>query len=231
MSATERGDDNPSDNTAISLQRAEPKEAEGNVRPVSFVQQTFSDPEALNLLRQAFNTSSQEDGVHGAPKAPSSVTNSNSAGAFKAHSANENDTVTYTRATKRPRGAENYSDEVVILEPDGTNPGTSHPTGEDDEDDELCHSARWQASEQLSAFLGTLHKPLSAFERKEITRKYPSPDVDCIYTPTLDNYLPSLLPGVKNVDKDNKFFAGSCFRFHGPGSQGGLEALPRMLCV
>ena len=77
-------------------------------------------------------------------------------------------------------------------------------TGEDDEDDELCHSARWQASEQLSAFLGTLHKPLSAFERKAITKEYPRPDVDCIYTPTLDNYLPSLLPGVKNVDKDNK---------------------------
>ena len=109
------------------------------------------------------------------------------------------------RRIKRPRGAENYSDEVVILEPDCTNPGNSHPTGEDDEDDELCHSARWQASEQLSAFLGTLHKPSSAFERKAITRKYPRPDVDCIYTPTLDNYLPSLLPSVKNVDKDNKF--------------------------
>ena len=139
------------------------------------------------------------------PNAPSSVTNSNSAGAFKAHSANENDTATYTPATKRPRGAENYSDEVVILEPDYTNPGTSHPTGEDDEGDELCHRARWQASEQLSAFLGTLHKPLSAFERKANTRKYSRPDVDCVYTPTLDNYLPSLLPGVNSVDKDNKF--------------------------
>ena len=197
MSAVERGDDNPSDSTAILLQRAEPKEGEGNVRPVSLVQQIFSDLIALNLLRQAFNRSSHEDGVHGAPKAPNSVKNSNSAGAFKAHSANENDTATYTPATKRPRGAENYSDEVVILEPNGTNPGTSHPTGEDDEDDELCHSAHWQANEQLSAILGTLHKPLSAFERKAITRKYPRPDVDCIYTLTLDNYLPSLLPGVK----------------------------------
>ena len=97
-----------------------------------------------------------------------------------------------------------------------TNPGTSHPTGEDDEDDELCHSARWQASEQLSAFLGTLHKPLSAFERKAITRKYPRPDVDCVYTPTLDNYLPSLLPGVKNVDKDNKFLPDRVLDSMGP---------------
>ena len=129
MSATERGDDNSLDNTytAISLQRAGPKEGEGNVRPVSLVQQIFSDPEALNLLRQAVNSSSHEDGVHGPPKAPTSATNSNSAAAFKAHSANDHDTATYTPATKRPRGAENYSDEVVILEPDGTNPGTSHP--------------------------------------------------------------------------------------------------------
>ena len=50
MSATECGDDNLSDNTAISLQRAGPKEGEGNVHPVSLVQQIFSDPEAPNLL-------------------------------------------------------------------------------------------------------------------------------------------------------------------------------------
>ena len=46
----------------------------------------------------------------------------------------------------------------------GTNLGAFHPTEEDDEDEELCHSAHWQSSEQLSVFLGTLHKPLSAFE-------------------------------------------------------------------
>ena len=102
--------------------------------------------------------------------------------------------------TKRPKGAEKYSDEVVVIEPGASNQGTSHPAVEDDEDDELCHSVRWQASEQLSAFLGTLHKPLSSFERKAITKKYPCPDVECVYTPTLDNYLPALLPGVKTVD-------------------------------
>ena len=179
MSATSRGDDNPSNIAAISPQGAGPKAGEGNVRPVSLVQQIFSDPEALNLLRQALNSSSHKDGVHGAPKAPSSVTNSNSAGASKAHLANENDTETYTPATKRPKGAENYSDEVAVLEPGASNQDTSHPAVEDDEDDELCHSTRWQASEQLSAFLGTLHKPLSAFERKAIARKYPPLDVEC----------------------------------------------------
>ena len=107
---------------------------------------------------------------------------------------------------------------VVILEPDGTNPGTSRPTGEDDEDDELCHSTRCQASEQLSAFLGTLHKPLSAIERKAITRNYPCPDVDCVYTPSLDNYLPSLLPGIKNVNKGNKFLQDRVLDSMGPVS-------------
>ena len=57
-----------------------------------------------------------------------------------------------------------------MIEPDGTNPSTSHPTGEDDKDDELCHSARWQASEQLLAFLGTLHKPLSALREKRLLK-------------------------------------------------------------
>lgn len=216
MSASERGDDNRWDNTAISLQRADQNEGEGNVRPLSLAQQIFSDSEALNLLRQVFNSSSHDDGVHGAPKAPSAIAKSNSAGAFKAHSANQNDTATYTPATKTPRGAKSYSDEVVVIEPDWTNPSTSHPTGEDDEDDELCHSSRWQANEQLSAFLGTLHKPLSAFERTAITKKYPRPDVDSVYTPTLDNYLPSLLPGVKTVDKDNKFLQDRVLDTMGP---------------
>lgn len=151
MSASKCGDDNRSDNTAISLQRADSKEGEGNVCPLSLAQQIFSDPEAINLLRQVFNSSSHDDGVHGAPKAQSSITKSNSAGEFKAHSANQNDTAMYTPVTKRPRGVENYSDEVVVMEPDGTNPSTSHSTGEDYEDDELCHSSRCQASEQLLA--------------------------------------------------------------------------------
>ena len=117
------------------------------------------------------------------------------------------------RQLKGHEGAENYSDEVVVIEPDGTNSSTSPPTGEDDEDDEL----RWQASQQLLAFLGTLHKPLSAFGRKAITKKYLRPDVGCVYTPTLDNYLPSLLPGVKTVHKDNKFLQDHVLH-HGPST-------------
>ena len=49
---------------------------------------------------------------------------------------------------------------------------------------------------------GNLHKLLSAFERKTICQKFRSPDVDAVYTPTLDAYLSRLVPGVKTVDKD-----------------------------
>ena len=54
----------------------------------------------------------------------------------------------------------------------------------------------------LPLFKGNLHKPLSAFERKTICQKFRSPDVDALYTHTLDAYLSRLVPGVKTVDKD-----------------------------
>lgn len=44
--------------------------------------------------------------------------------------------------------------------------------------------------------------PLSAFEQKAITRKYRRPDVDLVYTTLVVNYLPSLVPGIKRVNKD-----------------------------
>ena len=78
--------------------------------------------------------------------------NSNSAGASKAQTAHD----TFSPATKRPRGAENPSDEILILEVgiSDSSQHTSHPSGDDKDEDEFCHSARWQASEELSSFLG-----------------------------------------------------------------------------
>ena len=52
--------------------------------------------------------------------------------------------------------------------------------------------------------------------RKAITRKYPPLDVECVYTPTLDNYLPALLPGVKTVDRDSKFLQDRVLDTMGP---------------
>lgn len=121
-------------------------------------------------------SSSSKDGVHGAPKAPNSNMNSNRAP--KARTAIDN----YAQATKRPTWADHLSDEVIISEPGASDQVASHPEGDDEEDDDLCHSARWQASEELFSFLGTLHKLLFTFVRKAITRKYPPPDVDFVNT-------------------------------------------------
>ena len=45
---------------------------------------------------------------------------------------------------------------------------------------------------------------LSSYERKQITKEFPSPDVESVYTPVLDNYLSSLVAGAKGVDKEPK---------------------------
>ena len=89
-----------------------------------------------------------------------------------------------------------------------------------DEEDEHAQSAsRWQASDDLSSFLDTTRKPLSSFERKTICRKYPRPDVDSAFTPNLDDYLTSLVPGVKAVDKQNRFLQDRLLDALGPISQ------------
>ena len=87
-----------------------------------------------------------------------------------------------TPATKSPKRGNEHSHEVIHVD---TNPEQAI------QGDESCHASNddEQASEQLASFLGTVHKPLSAFERKTICRKFPRPDVDAIYTPNLDAYL------------------------------------------
>ena len=91
---------------------------------------------------------------------------------------------------------------------------------DDEAEGEYSFSAsRWQASDTLTSFLGTIHKPLSTFVRKAICRTYPRPDVDAVYMPAVDTYLTALVPGVKTVDKDNKFLQGRLLDAVGPLSQ------------
>ena len=84
------------------------------------------------------------------------------------------------------------------------------------DDQDINSASRWQASKQLASFLGTLHKLLSAFERKTICRKFPCPDVDAIYIPTLDAYLSSTVHGVKAADEENKFLQDQLLNSLGP---------------
>ena len=64
------------------------------------------------------------------------------------------------------------------------------------EDDDTLESSsqRCQASEELSALLNVCFiKPLSGFDKRQIVRSCPRPNVDCVYTPVLDKFLQDLV--------------------------------------
>ena len=185
----------PSVRSAIEGESSSQSSTEGNVHGKELVARIFGDPEALSMLREAifFETSSRS---------------SSDARALKAH--HEASEITAPES-KRPRGAEPLEQEVVVLDPEPINQDDAHVQAnasiiDDEAEGEYSFSAsRWQASDTLTSFLGTIHKPLSTFDRKAICRSYQRPDVDAVYTPAVDTYLTSLVPGVKTVDKENKF--------------------------
>ena len=72
-------------------------------------------------------------------------------------------------------------------------PPVTDPKSEDDFIEPS--SQRWQASEELSAPLNICFmKSLSGFDKRQIVRACPRPDVHCVYTPTLDKFHPDLVP-------------------------------------
>lgn len=79
---------------------------------------------------------------------------------------------------------------------------------EDLSDDLTIPAGRWEASEELSSFLDVMFadKPLSVYDRKQITKDFPRPNVESVFTPALDDYLGPLVTGAKGVDKEAKKF-------------------------
>ena len=72
--------------------------------------------------------------------------------------------------------------------------------------DDVTSAARWAASEELFSFLEVVaRKPLTNFERKSMSREYPRPSVDAVYTPELDDYIATLVQGARAIAKDNRF--------------------------
>lgn len=72
------------------------------------------------------------------------------------------------------------------------------------EDDDTIESSsqRWQASEEFSALLNVCFvKHLSGFDKRQIVRSCPRPDMDCVYIPVLDKFLPGLVPKCKSEDE------------------------------
>ena len=91
---------------------------------------------------------------------------------------------------------------------------------EDVSDDLTILAGRWEASEELSSLLDVLFadKSLSVYDRKQLTKDFPRPNVESVFTPVLDDYLGSLVPGAKGVDKEAKKFQDQLLDIVGPVS-------------
>ena len=93
---------------------------------------------------------------------------------------------------------ENFNSDHIVTD-DGF-PLCDAVEGEDD----LIESSsqRWQASEELPALLNVCSvKSISGFDKRQIVGSCPRPDVDCVYTPTLDKFLPDHIPICKTENK------------------------------
>ena len=90
-------------------------------------------------------------------------------------------------------------------------------TNSDFFDDELFSpNSRWEAREELSTFLNTASKRLNRFERRSLLKTFPHPDVNCIYTPSLDQYLKPFVQGVAAPDKPLKELQDKVLDILGP---------------
>ena len=109
---------------------------------------------------------------------------------------------------KRPRTC-------LAPEPDGLENANN-----DSIDDELISpNSRWEASEELTEFLGTSAKRfISRFERliRSLVKLYPRPNVDSVYTQALDEYLKPFIQGVSAPDKPLKELQDNILDIFGP---------------
>ena len=64
----------------------------------------------------------------------------------------------------------------------------------------LSPNSRWKPSEELDALLNVIVKALQRLERRSILKEFPRPASVAAFTPTLDNYLTSIISGVKIPD-------------------------------
>ena len=85
------------------------------------------------------------------------------------------------------------------------------------EGDILSPNSRWEASEELSAFLETAtSKPLSKFDRRSLVKTSPRPDVNAVYTPSMDEYLKPFVQGITLPDKPLKEMQDHILDVFGP---------------
>ena len=114
---------------------------------------------------------------------------------------------TYTPAIKRARF--NTLSENNIND---TNIGTEKTEG-----DILSPNSRWKVNEELSAFLETAtSKPLSKFDRRHLVKTTPRPDVNAVYTRSMDGYLKPFVLGITLSDRPLKEMQDHILDVFGP---------------
>jgi hypothetical protein len=85
------------------------------------------------------------------------------------------------------------------------------------EGDILSPNSRWKAREELSAFLETAtSKPLSKFHRRNLVKITPRPDVNAVYTPSMDGYLKPFVLGITLPDRSLKEMQDHILEVFGP---------------
>ncbi len=127
-------------------------------------------------------------------------------------------TENHKRAAEGSADSENY---LHVKKPRG--PNTLDSVAEENEtesnviDEEFASpNSRWEASEELSTFLRTTNKRMNKFERRALVRYNYRPDVDAAYTPSMDDYLRPLIPGIMAPDKPLKDLQDNILDTFGP---------------
>ena len=89
---------------------------------------------------------------------------------------------------------------------------------EDFSDDITIPAGHWDASEELPSFLDVVFadKLLSVYDRKQIMKEFPRPNVESVFTSVLDDCLGSLVTGAKRVDKEAKKLQDQLLDIVGP---------------
>ena len=117
------------------------------------------------------------------------------------------DVEAYSQTTKRARRDtlnENNMNDITI-------------DSETADGDIMSPNSRWKASEELAAFLETATcKPLSKFERWNLVKSSPRPNVNAVYTPLMDEYLKPFVQGITVPDKPLKEMQDHILDVFGP---------------
>ena len=88
----------------------------------------------------------------------------------------------------------------------------------DESDLDGLHSpnSRWELSEELDALLNVIVRPLQRFECRSILREFSRPASVAAFTPTLDNYLTSMISGIKIPDNSLRDIQDKLLHVLGP---------------